>query len=206
MKIIISESQNKMLLTESFVRRISDSIKQLTTFSKKVLNDASEQTGLDFGFMLSWGATLGGLMMPVSKFIEGEYPELSSTDISLLITGAIVTYYTSNKKILGELLEIIKEKGLVKIFDDVLRTTNKLRTVFLSFIESLNVTMGNLANMLAYTFIIPVLPQLYQMAQEGFSSEDTSLIIKRLLSYGIITVSGIILKSLVTKILNRFKN
>jgi predicted MFS family arabinose efflux permease len=95
---------------------------------------------------------------------------------------------------------------LVKIFDDVLRTTNKLRTVFLSFIESLNVTMGNLANMLAYTFIIPVLPQLYQMAQEGFSSEDTSLIIKRLLSYGIITVSGIILKSLVTKILNRFKN
>jgi hypothetical protein len=202
MKIIISESQNKMLLTESFVRRISDSIKQLTTFSKKVLNDASEQTGLDFGFMLSWGATLGGLMMPVSKFIEGEYPELSSTDISLLITGAIVTYYTSNKKILGELLEIIKEKGLVKIFDDVLRTTNKLRTVFLSFIESLNVTMGNLANMLAYTFIIPVLPQLYQMAQEGFSSEDTSLIIKRLLSYGIIKVSGIILKSLVTKILN----
>ena len=206
MKIIISESQNKMLLTESFVRRISDSIKQLTTFSKKVLNDASEQTGLDFGFMLSWGATLGGLMMPVSKFIEGEYPELSSIDVSLLITGAIVTYYTSNKKILGELLEIIKEKGLVKIFDDVLRTTNKLRTVFLSFIESLNVTMGNLANMLAYTFIIPVLPQLYQMAQEGFSSEDTSLIIKRLLSYGIITVSGIILKSLVTKILNRFKN
>jgi hypothetical protein len=206
MKIIISESQNKMLLTESFVRRISDSIKQLTTFSKKVLNDASEQTGLDFGFMLSWGATLGGLMMPVSKFIEGEYPELSSTDISLLITGAIVTYYTSNKKILGELLEIIKEKGLVKIFDDVLRTTNKLRTVFLSFIESLNVTMGNLANMLAYTFIIPVLPQLYQMAQEGFSSEDTSIIVKRLMSYGIVTVSGIILKSLITKILSRFKN
>jgi hypothetical protein len=206
MKIIISESQNKMLLTESFVRRISDSIKQLTTFSKKVLNDASEQTGLDFGFMLSWGATLGGLMMPVSKFIEGEYPELSSTDISLLITGAIVTYYTSNKKILGELLEIIKEKGLVKIFDDVLRTTNKLRTVFLSFIESLNVTMGNLANMLAYTFIIPVLPQLYQMAQEGFSSEDTSIIVKRLMSYGIVTISGIILKSLINKILKRFKN
>jgi hypothetical protein len=206
MKIIISESQNKMLLTESFVRRISDSIKQLTTFSKKVLNDASEQTGLDFGFMLSWGATLGGLMMPVSKFIEGEYPELSSIDVSLLITGAIVTYYTSNKKILGELLEIIKEKGLVKIFDDVLRTTNKLRTVFLSFIESLNVTMGNLANMLAYTFIIPVLPQLYQMAQEGFSSEDTSIIVKRLMSYGIVTISGIILKSLINKILKRFKN
>jgi hypothetical protein len=145
-------------------------------------------------------------MMPVSKFIEGEYPELSSTDISLLITGAIVTYYTSNKKILGDILVEIKERGLVKIFDEVLNTTNKLRTTFLGFVETLNVTMGNLANMLAYTFIIPVLPQLYQMAQEGFSSEDTSLIIKRLLSYGIITVSGIILKSLVTKILNRFKN
>lgn len=206
MKIIISESQNKMLLTESFVRRITDSIKTLSKFSKNILNDASEQTGLDFGFLLSWGATLGGLMMPVSKFIEGKHPELSSIDISLLLTGAMVTYYTSNKKILGELLEQIKERGLVKIFDGVLSTTNKLRTIFLGFVDSLNVTMGNLANMLAYTFIIPVLPQLYQMAQEGFSPNDTTLIIKRLMSYGIVTVSGIILKSLVTKILNRFKN
>jgi hypothetical protein len=206
MKIIISESQNKTLITESLIRRMSDNIKLMFEFTKKVLKEASEQTGLDFGFLLSWGSTLGGLMMPVSKFIEGKYPEMTSIDISLLLTGAIVTYYTSNKKILGEILNQIKEKGLIKIFDEVLNTTNKLRVVFLGFVDSLNVTIGKLANMLAYTFIIPILPQLYQMAQEGFSQSETTLMVKRLLSYGIVTISGIILKSLINKILKRFKN
>lgn len=206
MKIIISESQNKTLITESLIRKMSDNITLMFQFTKKVLKEASEQTGLDFGFLLSWGSTLGGLMMPVSKFIEGKYPEMTSIDISLLLTGSIVTYYTSNKKILGEILNQIKEKGLIKIFDEVLNTTNKLRVVFLGFVDSLNVTIGKLANMLAYTFIIPILPQLYQMAQEGFSQSETTLMVKRLLSYGIVTISGIILKSLINKILKRFKN
>ena len=114
---------------------------------------------------MSWGSTLGGLMIPVSQFIEGKHPELTSLDISLLITGAMVTYYTSNKKALSKILETIKEKGLIEVFDEVLSSTSNLKDTFLSFISSLNITMGKMANMLAYTFLIPLLPQLYEMAQ-----------------------------------------
>ena len=206
MKIIITENQKKSLILESQSRRIMDSYKNMERFAKKVISEASEQTGLDFGFLMSWGATLGGLMMPVAQFMEGKNPELSSLDLSLLLTGAMVTYYTSNKKSLGKLLDLIKERGLVKSFDELLFVTEKLKTTFLSFIESLNITMSKLSNMLAYTFIIPILPQLYQMAQEGYNQDSIIMVVKRLSAYGIIAVSSIALKNLISGIVKRFKS
>lgn len=206
MKILITENQNKLLLIESQSRRVVDSFKSMERFSKKIINETAEQTGLDFGFLMSWGATLGGLMMPVTQFIEGKFPELTSMDLSLLITGAMVTYYTSNKKTLSKILEIIKERGLISIFDEVLSTTEKLKNTFLMFIDSLNITMSKLANMMAYTFIIPILPLLYQIAQDGYSNESMGVIVKRLLAYGLIATSGIVLKNVLNKIIERFKS
>jgi predicted transcriptional regulator len=174
-------------------------------FTEKVLKETRDTTGLDFEFLMSWGSTLGGLMMPVSQYIEGKHPELTSLDISLLITGAMVTYYTSNKKALSKILETIKEKGLVNVFDEVLSATSNLKDTFLSFVSSLNITMGKMANMLAYTFLIPLLPQLYEMAQTGYDQNTVNQIIKRILSYGAIIGSSAIVRELIKKIVNRFR-
>ena len=205
MKIIITENQNKALLNESVSESIVRSYRSMKKFTEKVLKETKETTGLDFEFLMSWGSTLGGLMMPVSQFIEGNHPELTSLDISLLITGAMVTYYTSNKKALSKILETIKEKGLVDVFDEVLSSTSNLKDTFLSFISSLNITMGKMANMLAYTFLIPLLPQLYEMAQTGYDQNTVNQIIKRILSYGTIIGSSAIIRELIKKIIVRFR-
>jgi hypothetical protein len=206
MKVVISENQNKLLLTEGLSEKILKSYKSMGEFTEKVLKEAKTVTGLDFGFLLSWGSTLGGLMMPVTKFIEGEHPELTSLDLSLLVTGVMVTYYTSNKKTLVKILSEIKERGLVEVFDKMLSAANNLKDTFLSFVESLNITMFKVSNMLAYTFLIPVLPQLYEMAQMGFDQTTINQIIKRLLSYGVIIGSSIIVREVIRKIINRFRN
>ena len=205
MKIIITENQNKALLNESVSESIIRSYRSMKKFTEKVLKETKETTGLDFEFLMSWGSTLGGLMMPVSQFIEGNHPELTSLDISLLITGAMVTYYTSNKKALSKILETIKEKGLVDVFDEVLSSTSNLKDTFLSFISSLNITMGKMANMLAYTFLIPLLPQLYEMAQTGYDQNTVNQIVKRILSYGTIIGSSAIIRELIKKIIIRFR-
>ena len=205
MKIIITENQNKALLNESVSESIVRSYRSMKKFTEKVLKETKETTGLDFEFLMSWGSTLGGLMKPVSQFIEGNHPELTSLDISLLITGAMVTYYTSNKKALSKILETIKEKGLVDVFDEVLSSTSNLKDTFLSFISSLNITMGKMANMLAYTFLIPLLPQLYEMAQTGYDQNTVNQIIKRILSYGTIIGSSAIIRELIKKIIIRFR-
>lgn len=205
MKIIITENQNRSLLNEGVSESIVRSYRSMKKFTEKVLKETKDTTGLDFEFLMSWGSTLGGLMIPVSQFIEGKHPELTSLDISLLITGAMVTYYTSNKKALSKILETIKEKGLVNVFDEVLSTTSNLKDTFLSFVSSLNITMGKMANMLAYTFLIPLLPQLYEMAQTGYDQNTVNQIIKRILSYGAIIGSSTIVKELIKKIVNRFR-
>lgn len=205
MKIIITENQNKALLNESVSESIIRSYRSMKKFTEKVLKETKETTGLDFEFLMSWGSTLGGLMIPVSQFIEGKHPELTSLDISLLITGAMVTYYTSNKKALSKILETIKEKGLVDVFDEVLSSTSNLKDTFLSFISSLNITMGKMANMLAYTFLIPLLPQLYEMAQTGYDQNTVNQIVKRILSYGTIIGSSAIIRELIKKIIVRFR-
>ena len=136
MKVVITENQNKLLLTEGLSEKILASYKSMGKFADKVLKETKEVTGIDFGFLLSWGATLGGLMMPVSKFIEGEHPELTSVDLSLLVTGVMVTYYSSNKKTLSKILSTIKERGLVEVFDKMLSTTSNLKDTFLGGILS----------------------------------------------------------------------
>ncbi len=206
MKIIITENQKKSLLNESIANKIADSVTKMKNFTKKVISESSEQTGLDFSFLLSWGATLGGLMIPVSQFIEGNHPELSSMDLSLIIIGAITTYYTSNKKIISKLLDEIKKRGLTDIFDEVLSATENLKNVFLSFVESLNITVNRMSNMLAYTFIIPLLPQLLEIAQSGFDENLIRSLSMRLAGYGVVTISSTVLKNLITKIIKRFRS
>ena len=96
MKIIITENQKNSLLTESVSDKISKSYKSMKKFTEDVLKETTQVTGLDFGFLLSWGATIGGLMMPIKQFIKGDHPELTSTELSLLITGLSEIHANAN--------------------------------------------------------------------------------------------------------------
>jgi hypothetical protein len=96
MKIVLTESQYKKLLIENLSKESVSKLKSLKDFFKKVNNQAKEQMSLDLGFLMTWGASIAGFMKPVADFMEGNYPELSQTDILLLTTGAILTYFTSN--------------------------------------------------------------------------------------------------------------
>lgn len=206
MNIVITESQYKKLLLEESSNKILGTLKGLKSMVSDILKKTQKQTKIDFEFLLTWGATIGGFVGPVSDFIDGKFPEINDMEKSLLLTGIILTYFSSNKEKLSKILVIIKEKGLVKTFDEVLRKTEKLEKSFLGFVDSLGITVRNLSNMLAYSFLIPILPKLYQMSETGFTNEDISELTKRLLSFGIINLSGETVKEILKKIVSRFKN
>jgi hypothetical protein len=92
------------------------------------------------------------------------------------------------------------------VLPSLVSASKSLKDTFLSFVESLNITMSKLSNMMAYTFLIPILPQLYEMAQSGYDQNTINEIVKRLLSYGVIIGSSVIIRELIKKIVNRFKN
>jgi hypothetical protein len=60
---------------------------------------------------------------------------------------------------------------------------------------------------MSYTFIVPLIPQFFELAHNGeFTETDIRQIALRLSSFGVLTVSSLIIRELVNKMLERFKN
>jgi hypothetical protein len=205
MKVLISQNQYKHLILENTNSKITSELEKMKSFTKNLIIKSKKQLGFDLKFLLTWGATIGGLMSPVSEYISGEYPDLSDKDITLLTIGCVFTYYTDNKDKLKIVLGTIKDKGLVEVFNNMLSKVDELKKTFFSFIESLSVTTHSLSNMLAYTFLIPILPLLYDMSVSDINKNDINEITKRIVLFFGTTVSGLTIKEIVSSIINKFK-
>ena len=205
MKIIITESQYKKILFESRLKSLENKVDELKDFFKKVSSESKKQIGLDLSFLTTWGVAIAGFVSPVQQYISGSFPELSNLDLALISTGIILTYYQSNKRMLSKVLEKIKERELIFEFDKSLEVATKLKDVFFNFVNSLAIPVSKISNMLAYTFLIPLIPDLYEVAQ-GVDSLNIKETILRILSFIGISFSGVFVKRLIQEIVKRFKS
>jgi hypothetical protein len=72
--------------------------------------------------------------------------------------------------------------------------------------ESLNLTLGTTVEMIHYSFLIPIINDLQQVAHGATSIANASkIIVERLLTSGVVLVAGQILIDVISKILKRFK-
>ena len=205
--ILINESQKQRLLLESTGGEIENTVKKNYQLVKKILSTSSKQLKMDLKFLITWGASIGGMVGPINDFIQGKYPELNDVQLSLLLTGVIATYYFDNKSLMDKLYIKLNEEGIFKQFLTTIKKCDELRDSFLNFIDSLGITLHKVTNMMSYTFIIPLLPLIYNMAMSGSTSEkEISEIVLRITSFGLVAVSGVIMKELVSKIVRRFRS
>jgi len=205
--ILITESQKRVLLRESVNKEVGDMVKQNYEFAKNVINQTSEQIGLNLEFLITWGASIGGFVGPLNEFIQGKFPDLSEMEVSLILTGIIATYYIDNKKLVAKILNEIKGLGLMGEFTSVLRKSSQLKETFIQFIESLNITLHKVTNIMSYAFIIPIIPLIYNSAVNmSIDSKDAKELALRIGAFGLLTVSGIVVKELFSKLIKRFSN
>ncbi len=88
----------------------------------------------------------------------------------------------------------------------MLNVSERLKKVFVSFIESLAVPTLKFANILAYTFIIPLIGDLLNLVMGEPESIDPSEIVKRIIGYFTLNVGGEVVKRLLLAIVKRFKS
>lgn len=205
--ILISESQKRRILLEASGGNIVDIIKKNYSRVKEIIEESSEQIGMNLQFLITWGASIGGFVGPVEDFVRGKFPEINDLQISLILTGVISSYYIDNKDMIYKIFSKIKEEGLSDILKQVLRKTDSFLSVFLDFISSLGIQFHKITNMLSYTFIIPLLGTLYNVSKNmEFTDQDINELVVRISSFGLLTISGIIIKQLINKIVKRFKS
>lgn len=205
MNILITESQERMILNESIGREFGNILRQNSDIGKLISNQIKEITGGDKAALLTFGASIGGLMGPIGDFLEGKYPSMNDVEISLLLTGALATFFYNSPKLIDKIKDIVKEKGLETEFDVTLSKTKELNEAFFYFMESLNITLFKISNILGFAFLIPLLPYIHQISEGKLSIMDVNKIVTILLSYGIITISSSTLKEIMIKLIKRFK-
>lgn len=203
MKLVITESQlSQIILLEE--DSMSKGLKKLYDESKKIVSDSSSQVKLNLSLMLTWGAALAGIMGPLTEYMRGEHPELTESNISLIVTSVCVMLYMDYKPKYDVLFKKIEDEGLNKELDKCFNKGVRLKNAFVEFLKSLNLTIHGMTNIMSYAFLIPLLPTLYEISRTGYDQRVVSDIIKSLLMFGIVTVSGNSLKILISKIIDRF--
>jgi hypothetical protein len=203
MKYLISESQRKLLF-EEVNERVKEVQEDGMEFTKKVVNDVQENTSLNLKMMLTWGASIGGFMGPVMQFLNGQYPELTQKDASLIAVGIVSVIFFQEKPFVKSLIEKIKEQDLEEAFKTGAMKANQLKTALVEFLKSLNVMTFSISNMLSYAFLVPIIPMIYDAVSEGvWDMKDAEMLTKSLVSFGFITISGNFLKRLIDTVVKR---
>ena len=205
MNILITESQERMILNESIGNELGNIIKKNSDIGKLITTQIKEITGNDKIGILTFGASIGGMMGPVGNFLEGKYPSMNDVEISLLLTGVIATFLFNSPKLIKKVTDKIKEQGLENEFEVAKSKTEELKDTFYDFMESLNITLFKVTNVLGFAFLIPLLPYIHELSSGNLTIQDINKIVKILTSYGIITISSATLKEIIVKLIKRFK-
>lgn len=206
MKIIVKESQYRRIILEESRFEVKKKLSEMKNFFDGLIENIKNQIGLDLSFLSTWGVTIAGFVKPVQDFIENRFDGISNDDLILMSVGLILTYYQSNKDRLKKVLDEVKERGLVSEFETMLSFGEKLRKTFVSFIESLAIPVSKYTNILAYTFVIPLLVDLFHLVQGNGESFEPSQFIKRIIGYFTLNIGGELVKRILLAIVRRFKS
>ena len=182
--LLITESQKKQIILESIDNEIKDVVSKNESLVKKILSNVSKQIDFDLKIFATFSTSIGGLMGPLEQLIKGELPDLDTMSIHLVLAGVIVQYVLDNKEPLKRIINKIKDLGLYSLYKKVLEKSEILKDSFLSFIESLGVSIQKTSNIMGYTFLIPLLPIIYNLITKSNLDEDSlSEMMKRIVGF-----------------------
>jgi len=206
MKVIINEQQFKYLILEDKESKISNNLENMKSFAISVLENAKKDMGINLRMLTTWGAAVGGVMVPLNNFIQNGNFEFNEFQLTLVLVATCSILFGESKRTVQKLISIIKKENLESEFNNVLEKGTELKNVFISFLESLNVTFYTMTNIMSYAFIIPILPIIWEISQSGLTSTQMNEIVLRLSSFGVASVSANLLKQLFRKLIERFGN
>lgn len=206
MDFLISESQLRTILMEEDNTKLSNSMKQLYSFTSDIVNKVIKNYGLNIKMLLTWGTSVGGLVMPLDNFIRNNNFDLSDNERALVLVGVAFTVYFENKRGLSSILKKIKEEGLQDVFTKVVSKGKELKSSFVAFLESCRITSGAVLDTVAYSFIIPIIADIYSLSVNTTDVNETALLIaERLISSGVVILSKELLSTGLKKIVRKFK-
>ena len=206
MDFLITESQLQTILFEQNDSKLTSNMKQLYSFTNNMVNNVIKNYGLNLKMLLTWGTAVGGLVMPLDNLIKSGNFNLSDKEVSLVLAGVAFTVFFENKRGLVSIVKKIKEEGLTEVFTTVLQRAELLKKSFVNFLSACKITSGAVLDTVAYSFLIPIITDIYSVATQSSNLTEASLLIaERLVASGVVILSKEILSVVLKKIMKKFK-
>lgn len=206
MNFLITESQLKFIVENKDSDFFTVYLENLSKLSNEVYETSKKKFGIDLKLLVTWGAGVGGFIAPLDNFIKNGNFNISDSDGTLIIVAVISTLFLDNESKIKRIQDEIEKNGLSEIFELTLNKAETLKESFINFLSSMNVSVNNVISLARYSFLIPIIDDLQNLAQGTSELKQAAIIIsKRLLSSGLLTISSEILTKLIHKILLRFK-
>jgi hypothetical protein len=206
MDFLITESQLQTILLEQNDSKLTSNMKQLYSFTNNIVNKVIKNYGLNVKMLLTWGTAVGGLVMPLDNLIKNGNFDLSDKERALVLVGIAFTMFFENKRGIVSIVKKIKEEGLTDVFTTVLTRAELLKKSFIRFLSSCRITSGAVLDTVAYSFLIPIITDIYSIATQTTNINEASLLIaERLVASGVVILSKEILSVTLKKIMKKFK-
>ena len=204
MEFLITEQQLKSLLTEEERSQLGSNMKRLNSFTKQIVTRVIKSYGINLRMLLTWGTSVGGMVLPLDEYLKTQNFNLSDDQRALILAGIVFTIFFETIRPFEKLISKIKEEGLMEIFENGLQKGSELKESFSNFILSLGVGTSAFLDTIAYSFLIPIIMDIYSVAADTQDLDQAAILIaERLIASGVVLVSGQSLTELVKKILKR---
>ena len=204
MDFLINESQLRTILQEQDQSKMSDYMKEMYSYTSNLVDKAKSVYGLNLKLLLTWGASVGGFVMPLDNFIKSGRFDLTDTQQTLILVGIACSVFYDNSRALKLIYKKIKEQGLEEVFKEVLTKSKNLKNSFSKFLSSANITISSSLDLVAYSFLIPIITDILEIVQNGANIESASkTIAKRLIASGVVIVSQTVLSDTIKRIIKK---
>lgn len=204
MEFLITESQLRVLLQEEEKSQLGLYVKNMYAFTKQMLNKVFKSYGINLRMLMTWGTSVGGLVLPLDQYLRTQHLGLNEDQRMLVLVGIIFALFFETKRPFVKIMSLIKENGLEDIFQDGLRKGTQLRDTFTNFLSSANTGVGTFLEAIAYSFLIPIITDVQSVLGQTEDIETAAILIaERLLAAGVILVGRQTLIDVVKNVLKK---
>jgi hypothetical protein len=206
MDFLINEQQLRIILQEQDKSKMTDYMKELYSFTTNVVNKVAKKYELNLKMLMTWGTAVGGLLMPLDRYLMSGNFEMSDSERFLVLAGVASIIFFENKRIVSKIIKKIKDEGLEDIFDISLNKAVELKNTFFEFLNSLNLSISTFIDIMAYSFLLPILTDIHSVATNVTDVNEAAMMISKiLLASGVVAGGGTLLNSIIKKLIKRFK-
>jgi hypothetical protein len=206
MDFIINENQLRAILREQDESKMTNYMKRLYSFTKEVVNRVGKKYDLNVKMFLTWGTSVGGLILPLDNFIRNGSFNVTDDQRYLILAGIASILFFNNKKTTKELIKKIDEEGLKNTFNIVLKKSEELEEAFVGFLNGIKISVGTFLDTVSYAFLIPIITDIQHYISTSSDPRETGkIILERLVASGLVVMGAETLSALITKLIRKFK-